>query len=128
MDSEIPWKIINKYFEDNPNILVEHNLGSYNDFISNGIKKIIQERNPIVLQKEQDAKTNEFKYRCELYIGGKTGDRLYYGKPVIYDDNRSHFMYPNEARLRNMTYGVTIHYDVEVDIIIRDFENNPKGS
>ena len=42
MDSEIPWKIINKYFEDNPNILVEHNLGSYNYFISNGIKKIIQ--------------------------------------------------------------------------------------
>ena len=24
-------------------------------------------------------------------------------------------MYPNEARLRNMTYGVTIHYDVEVE-------------
>ena len=39
------------------------------------------------------------------------------------DDDRSHFMYPNEARLRNMTYGVTIHYDVEIDIIIRDFEN-----
>lgn len=125
MDSEIPWKIINKYFEDNPNILVSHNLGSYNDFMSNGIKKIIQERNPIVLQKEQDPKTNEFKYRCELYIGGKNGDRLYYGKPVIYDDNRSHYMYPNEARLRNMTYGVTIHYDVDVEFIIRDFENKP---
>jgi DNA-directed RNA polymerase II subunit RPB2 len=26
-------------------------------------------------------------------------------------------MYPNDARLRNMTYGMTIHYDVEVDII-----------
>lgn len=24
-------------------------------------------------------------------------------------------MYPNEARLRNMTYGVTIHYDVDVE-------------
>ena len=26
-------------------------------------------------------------------------------------------MYPNDARLRNMTYGITIHYDVEVDFI-----------
>ena len=33
-------------------------------------------------------------------------------------------MYPNEARLRNMTYGTTIHYDVEVDFIMRDAEDN----
>jgi DNA-directed RNA polymerase II subunit RPB2 len=26
-------------------------------------------------------------------------------------------MYPNDARLRNMTYGTTIHYDVDVDFI-----------
>ena len=26
-------------------------------------------------------------------------------------------MYPNDARLRNMTYGITIHYDVDVDFI-----------
>ncbi|MDP6586563.1 MAG: hypothetical protein QF535_18050, partial [Anaerolineales bacterium] len=44
--------------------------------------------------------------------------RIYYGKPVIYDDDRSHFMYPNEARLRNMTYGMTIHYDIEVEFVI----------
>ena len=26
-------------------------------------------------------------------------------------------MFPNDARLRNMTYGITIHYDVDVDFI-----------
>lgn len=50
--------------------------------------------------------------------GGKTGDRLYYGKPMIYDDKRFHYMYPNEARLRNMTYGFTIHYDVDIEFTI----------
>ena len=45
MDSEIPWTIINKYFEDNPNVLVGHNLGSYNDFINKGIKQIFKEKN-----------------------------------------------------------------------------------
>jgi len=29
-------------------------------------------------------------------------------------------MYPNDARLRNMTYGLTIHYDVDVEIITYD--------
>ena len=130
MNSELAWQVIDKYFEDNPNSLVQHHLASYNDFIVNGIKRIFKEKNPIVLQKEQDTSTNIFKLRCELYIGGKGGNRIYYGKPVIYDDEngglvkRSHFMYPNEARLRNMTYGTTIHYDIDVDFIMRDVEDN----
>jgi DNA-directed RNA polymerase II subunit RPB2 len=70
--------------------------------------------------KQQNQKTNEFRFRCNLYLGGKEGNRLYYGKPVIYDENREHYMYPNEARLRNMSYGITIHYDVEVEFLIRD--------
>ena len=41
---------------------------------------------------------------------------------MIYDEGRSHFMYPNEARLRNMTYGITIHYDVDVEFIIDNAE------
>ena len=57
-----------------------------------------------------------------MYFGGKNADRIYYGKPVIYDNNgeeeREHYMYPNEARLRNMTYGFTIHYDVVIDYTI----------
>ena len=126
MNTELAWEVIDKYFEDNPNILVNHHLASYNDFIKNGIKRIFKEKNPIILQKEEDLETNTFRFRCELYIGGKNGNKVYYGKPVIYDDDnnglekRSHFMYPNEARLRNMTYATTIHYDVEVDFIMRE--------
>ena len=52
-----------------------------------------------------------------MYFGGKNGDKIYFGKPVIYDDNDSHFMFPNEARLRNMTYGMTIHYDIDIEFI-----------
>jgi DNA-directed RNA polymerase II subunit RPB2 len=119
-DPELPWNIIEKYFRDDEHVLVRHHLDSYNDFFGQGIYRIFKEKNPIVLQKEQDEKTNEFKLRCELYLGGKSGDRVYYGKPIIYDDNREHYMYPNEARLRNMTYGITIHYDVEVVFKIYD--------
>ena len=103
-------------------VLVKHHLESYNEFFKTGLKSIFKERNPIILQKEQDPNSNRFKYRCELYLGGKNGDKIYYGKPVIYDEDREHFMFPNEARLRNMNYGMTIHFDLEVDFFIEDDE------
>lgn len=123
MDEETVWKIIDKYFKSNPNILVSHHLDSYNDFMNSGIKQIFKEKNPIKIIKKQNPVTKEFDLRCNLYLGGKTGERIYIGKPIIYDESREHYMYPNEARLRNMTYGATIHYDVDVDFYIKDGEN-----
>ena len=67
-------------------------------------------------------KTNtrtDYRFRFDMYIGGKNADRLYYGKPIIYDEDRGeHIMYPNEARLRNMTYAFTLHADIVVDFTI----------
>jgi DNA-directed RNA polymerase II subunit RPB2 len=118
MDKEnISWKLIDKYFKDNPNCLVAHHLESFNDFFRNGIKRIFYENNPIRFIERQDESESENRNECLLYLGGKEGNRIYYGKPVIYDDNNAHYMFPNDARLRNMTYGITIHYDVDIDFI-----------
>ena len=117
MDNGNVWKIIDSYFNDNPQNLVRHHIESYNDFFQNGIFQIFKEKNPIHISTRFDPKINEFRSQCMMYFGGKDGSKIYFGKPVIYDDNNSHYMYPNEARLRNMTYGMTIHYDVEVEFI-----------
>ena len=129
-DPELPWKVIQRLFEDDPQMMVRHHIDSYNDFFGKGIFKIFRERNPIILQKEQDPDTQEFNLRCELYLGGKNGDKVYFGKPVIYDDDREHYMLPNEARLRNMTYGTTIHYDIDVvfKIAVPDTEGGGSGT
>ena len=116
--NNVSWKLIDKYFIDNPNNLVAHHLESYNDFFKNGIHKIFQENNPIrFIEREDESNKAEKRNECLLYLGGKKGDKIYLGKPIIYDDNNTHYMYPNDARLRNMTYGITIHYDVEVDFV-----------
>ena len=49
MENSDIWKIIDKYFEDNPQSLVRHHVESYNDFFNNGIKQIFKEKNPINL-------------------------------------------------------------------------------
>ena len=123
--NDIPWKIINMYFRDNPTGLIDHHLVSYNDFFNKGIKQVFKESNPIRFIKDQHEPSKDFQYQAYLYLGGKNADRFYYGKPVIYDDNdREHIMYPNEARLRNMTYAFTIHVDVEIDFVIKVYDES----
>ena len=117
MDNDNIWKVINKYFEDNPQCLVRHHVESYNDFFKNGIFQIFKEKNPVELQTRYDEKLDDYRSKCIMYFGGKEGNKIYFGKPIIYDNNNSHYMFPNEARLRNMTYGITIHYDIEIDFI-----------
>ena len=118
MDSSTVWKIINKYFEDNPQALVTHHVESYNDFFKNGIFQIFKEKNPITISSRFDKNIKDYRSQCIMYFGGKDGSKIYFGKPVIYDDkDNSHYMFPNEARLRNMTYGMTVHYDIEIEFI-----------
>ena len=133
MDNSFIWNIIESHFKDDPQSLVRHHTESYNDFFNSGIYKIFKETNPIRIQTKYDPNlarydpitetTNpelgygEYRSQALLYLGGKDGSRIYFGKPVIYDQGRSHYMYPNEARLRNMTYSMTIQYDVEIEYI-----------
>mgnify|MGYP006422291661 FL=1 len=136
---DISWKLIKTFFKDNPDIVAKHHLNSYNAFWDKGIINIFKNQNPIQFYKEYDNETNQFKYQCNLYLGGKNVDKIYYGKPVIYDkkpgsedeensEERQHFMYPNEARLRNMSYAFTIHYDIEIEYkILIDNNSGKKG-
>ena len=126
---DISWKLIDTYFNDNPNNLVAHHLESFNHFFNYGIQQIFHENNPIrFIQREEESTQENKRNECMLYLGGKDGSRIYYGKPVIYDDNNVHYMFPNDARLRNMTYGITIHYDVDVEFIYYNGEEKQTHS
>jgi len=115
-DSRLTWKLIDRYFKDNPRWIVQHHVQSFNDFMEKDIPSIFRQRNPItILKQHSEQEGSEYTLQCRLYLAGKSGDKLYYGKPVIYDERGMHYMYPNEARLRNMTYGMSIHYDVDVE-------------
>ena len=112
MNEEFTWKLLDKYFSDNPTSFIDHHLESYNNFFNGGINQIFREKNPIKIMKLQDPDSKIYKFKANLYLGGKDGSKIYFGKPIIFDELREHFMYPNEARLRNMTYATTIHYDM----------------
>ena len=81
MDNDNIWKVINKYFEDNPQCLVRHHVESYNDFFKNGIFQIFKEKNPVELQTRYDEKLDDYRSKCIMYFGGKEGNKIYFGKP-----------------------------------------------
>jgi DNA-directed RNA polymerase beta subunit len=130
MEDESVWKLIDTYFRDNPHVLVRHHVESYNDFFKNGIYQIFKEKNPIKIQSGFDEALGDYKHKCIMYFGGKDGTKLYFGKPVLYENENSRnsdtenatgdnarYMFPNEARLRNLTYGMSIHYDIDIEFI-----------
>lgn len=42
MESTVLWKIIDSYFRDNPQNLVQHHIESYDDFFKNGYIQYFQ--------------------------------------------------------------------------------------
>jgi DNA-directed RNA polymerase II subunit RPB2 len=110
---EFHFSFIDKYFKENS--LVEHHIKSCNYFYDVALPKVFKDTNPIryyAVKQTEDS----YKYSSRIYIGGKNADKIYYGKPVIFDSNNVHYMFPNEARLRNLTYGISIHYDVDIEL------------
>lgn len=110
---EYHFTFINKYFKEVS--LVDHHIKSCNYFYDIGLPKVFKDTNPIRYY-AQKLTEDSYKYSARIFIGGKNADKIYYGKPVIFDENNVHYMFPNEARLRNLTYGISIHYDVEIEV------------
>jgi DNA-directed RNA polymerase II subunit RPB2 len=131
---EFHFKFIDKYFKEVS--LVDHHLHSCNQFYEQGISKIFRDINPLKYTQKirinnaeegEDLKEENYKgdYYTNIYVGGKNGDKIYYGKPVVFDKTNIHYMFPNEARLRNMTYGISIHYDVDIELSVEQENEEP---
>ena len=122
------WSVIHNYFESNPYYLTGHHLDSFNDFLENKIPQTLRQFNPQMLYEEELPEDAGYKYTTEIYYGGRDGTKVYLGKPIVHKDiNNSvsnKLMYPNEARLRNLTYASHIFCDIEVVFKIKHEDGN----
>ena len=124
------WNVVDNFFSSNKNYLTKHHLDSFNDFVINKIPQTFSQYNPQILYKELDKKTNKYKYEMHIYYGGKDSKSIYISKPVIYKETNEGVvkkqMYPNEARLRNLSYSSNIFCDIYVEYKILDDKNSVK--
>lgn len=112
------WHVIHSYFDETPNYLTKHHIDSFNDFILNRIPATfnIPNLNPQKIL-VQDKKNPNIKYEMSIYYGGKDGKGIYMSKPTIFDALTQEMrpMYPNEARLKNLTYASHLFIDVDIE-------------
>lgn len=110
---EKDWATIDAYIKDDPSHLAQHHLDSFNYFVETEMPNMIKRNSPIVVTCKQAKGSNAPYNLCNMHMEG-----IRFGQPTIYEgDNgsKSTFMYPNLARLRNLTYGVPIFYNLRCE-------------
>ncbi len=97
--------LIKKYFEEHS--LIESNIASFNNFVEKEIHKVMEEMGeaiPAIIPSE----VQEYKIKFE---------KLTIEKPKITEaDGSQRDIYPNEARIRKLSYSADIYVDVSVHI------------
>jgi DNA-directed RNA polymerase II subunit RPB2 len=92
------WKLIKNRLDAKS--LVAHQIDSFNDFLLNGIRDVIDSDNCIQVTHDN--------YRYFLKFSN-----VWLGNPVIVEENRScHLLTPNECRLRDLTYQSPLYVDI----------------
>jgi DNA-directed RNA polymerase beta subunit len=129
--AEISRKILESYINKN-GFTKKIQIDSYNDFITNGIQQVIDENDPIVITLNDT--TGPAGRSCpvpgplqgkQAGAAGPTGPTIYEIKfekiemtrPIIKENDGTHgIVYPNQARIRNLTYMAGINCNISITI------------
>jgi DNA-directed RNA polymerase II subunit RPB2 len=116
-------RLLKVYFQTQDYALTRHHIESYDQFLSQDLPAMLAGKNPLIMLQGKIRDTMDYMYRAEIFIGGMTGKQVYIGTPTVTlkDSEEVRVLYPNEARLRNLTYASS----VEADIVIRVTFNKP---
>lgn len=110
------FSLLSKYHKEKN--AAEFQLDSYNEFVSNTLQKIIDDIPEIVIIPKEN-QTYKVKF-----------GQIYLEKPCIIEEDRSiRPLYPNEARLRDLTYESTLSLDIYDELIdTKDPNENKQGT
>nr|XP_043625222.1 DNA-directed RNA polymerase II subunit RPB2-like [Erigeron canadensis] len=101
---EDAWAVISCYFEEKG--LVHQQLDSFNDFIQCSMQDIVDQSAVV------DIRSESFPHHPETICKIRFG-QTYLSKPIMTEpDGGTTTLFPNAARLRNLTYSAPLYVDV----------------
>ena len=116
---ELSRELIDRYFRTVSYPYTRHHIDSFDQFLQQDLISIVKSQNPILILKDLiNEKTSTYKYKVEIFIGGESGNAIEIGTPTISLQNTEEVrvLFPNEARLRNLTYSSQVYADIIVKI------------
>ncbi|KAI0052523.1 DNA-dependent RNA polymerase II second largest subunit [Auriscalpium vulgare] len=102
------WTVISSFFDEKG--LVRQQLDSFNDFVHHSMQEMIEESPDLVLDQAEQHTGHEtdLTRRYELHFG-----QIFLSRPTITEIDGSVVpIFPQEARLRNLTYSAPIYVEV----------------
>lgn len=104
-----PHKIVSAYFKKHG--FVSQQIDSYNQFVLKGIQQVIDESEPIVIINNNEER-NQGSTKYEIIFGS-----IHINQPSVKEqDGTQSLLYPNQARLRNLTYHAAVYCDIKIKI------------
>lgn len=100
--------VISSFFEAKG--LVRQQLDSFDEFIQNTMQEIVDENSRLIIETSSAVAgvDSELPKRFEIEFG-----QVYLSKPTMTEaDGSTQPMFPNEARLRNLTYAAPLYMDM----------------
>ncbi|KAI9089813.1 hypothetical protein DFS34DRAFT_383073 [Phlyctochytrium arcticum] len=114
------WGVIETYFDDKG--LVRQQLDSFDEFVQNTIQEIVSENGEfqIVTQgQNSNGRGGDVTRRYSIQFG-----QIYLSKPTHSEpEGETKQLYPQEARLRNLTYSAPLYVDMRKKVEIADPQN-----
>ncbi|EOD11634.1 hypothetical protein EMIHUDRAFT_465037 [Emiliania huxleyi CCMP1516] len=109
INQEDVWEVISAYFDEKG--LVRQQLDSFDEFIMNTMQEIVDESPKLELVPNQQH--NPTMQTAGAVSYGIQFGQIYLSKPTwVEADQTTSAMFPNEARLRNLTYAAPLYMDL----------------
>lgn len=121
---ELARTLIDRYFRTTDYPYTRHHIDSYDQFLQKDMISIIKAKNPITILKEKIPDHKDYMYTAKIYVGGEDGTDIEIGTPTVSLQNTQEvrLLFPNEARLRNLTYQSTVYARMKVVVEYRGLD------
>jgi DNA-directed RNA polymerase II subunit RPB2 len=115
------WTIISSFFEQKG--LVRQQLDSFDEFVQNTMQELVDENSELILDQAQQHTGHETDSmrRYEIKFG-----QIYLSRPTVTEADGSVVpVFPQEARLRNLTYSAPLYVEMKKRVLMG--RENPAG-
>jgi len=108
------WTVISSFFEQKG--LVRQQLDSFDEFVQNTMQELVDENADLILDQadQHTGHDTDMTRRYEIKFG-----QIYLSRPTVTETDGSVVpVFPQEARLRNLTYSAPLYIEMKKNVMV----------